>query len=74
MFDNRCSQADTPEILSAQLIFCYFQKIRYELNLRLRNPDITFSRPGAATPALYASKMQTTDIPSNFLLIRHLTT
>ena len=74
MLDNRRSQADTSEILPSQFSNRDFQKFRDKFNLRLGDPDVSFPWPGAASPTLYAFKMQTPYIPRCFFLRRHLTT
>ena len=71
MFNNRCPQTDALQVLTPQLACRHLQKIGDYLNLRPGDPDIPLTRPGAASTALHALKMQPADIPRTFLSFRH---
>lgn len=72
LFDNCVSKSDALEKILSQALCRYFKKFSDELYFRIGDPDVSFSRPGAASAALSTFEVHTTNIPWGFVFIfRH---
>ena len=71
LFNNSCPQAHAFEIPLPQLLRRYFQEACNEINLQRSHPDITGTRPGAASATPQTLKMQTANIPRGSIFLSH---